>query len=163
MHRNRNRNKRRIAAAAIITPSPAALSAAEPPPPPSTWSTRSAAPAPATTSAAAAVMAKQQRRHEEELYLFTGERRSRRGSTSFRSVDAAQVCNHVGFIVVDGPSVVVDGECECSGAKTARQIVSEDGEGGWGGGLKHWLLAATSAFDSTKRRQSSRRPLMAAE
>ena len=120
--------------AAIITPSPAALAAAAPPPPPSTWSSRSAAaaeksasvdvqsrapsPAPATTSAAAAVIAKQQRRHEEEMYLFAGERRSRRGSASFRRVDAAQVCNHVGFIVVDG-------HFECSVATAARQIVSE--------------------------------------
>ncbi len=37
---------------------------------------------------------------------------------SFRSADAAQVCNDVGFVDVDGVF-------ECSVAKAARQIVSE--------------------------------------
>ncbi len=43
-----------------------------------------------------------------------------RGGASFRSADAAQVCNTVGFVSVDGV-------IECSEAKAARQIVSE----GW--------------------------------
>ncbi len=42
-----------------------------------------------------------------------------RGGASFRSADAAQVCNNVGFVVED------DGVFECSEAKAARQIVSE--------------------------------------
>ena len=72
-----------------------------------------------------------------------------RGGASFRSADAAQVCNNVGFSVFDGVF-------ECSPAPAARQTVSER----WreGGGLKHLSLAATSAFDSTKRRQTSRQP-----
>ena len=37
---------------------------------------------------------------------------------SFRRADAAQVCNHVGFVEVDGAF-------ECSVAIAARQIVSE--------------------------------------
>jgi hypothetical protein len=41
-----------------------------------------------------------------------------RGGASFRRADAAQVCNNVGFVVVDGAF-------ECSVAKAARQIVSE--------------------------------------
>ena len=41
-----------------------------------------------------------------------------RGGASFRSADAAQVCNDVGFVAVDGPF-------ECSFATAARQIVSE--------------------------------------
>ncbi len=69
-----------------------------------------------------------------------------------RRADAAQVCNKVG-------AVVGDGVFECSVAKAARQIVSER----WweGGGLKHRFLAATSAFDSTKRRVTSSWPLVA--
>ena len=41
-----------------------------------------------------------------------------RGGASFRRADAAQVCNHVVFSVLDGPF-------ECSFAIAARQIVSE--------------------------------------
>ena len=41
-----------------------------------------------------------------------------RGSASFRSADAAQVCNNVGFVFGDGVF-------ECSEATAARQIVSE--------------------------------------
>ena len=41
-----------------------------------------------------------------------------RGGASFRSADAAQVCNNVDFVAVDGPF-------ECSVATAARQIVSE--------------------------------------
>ena len=41
-----------------------------------------------------------------------------RGGALFRRADAAQVCNNVGFVVVDGAF-------ECSVAKAARQIVSE--------------------------------------
>ena len=71
------------------------------------------------------------------------------GSDSFRRANAAQVCCNV-FLV--GGS----GQRECSSAISARQIVSEK----WreGGRLKHLILAATSAFDSTKRRQTSRWP-----
>ena len=56
-----------------------------------------------------------------------------------RRADVAQVCNNVGF-----PND--DGAFECSKATSARQIASER----WreGGGLKHVVLAATSAFDS---------------
>jgi hypothetical protein len=66
-----------------------------------------------------------------------------------RRADAAQVCNDVGFVTVDGAF-------ECSFDIAARQIVNDR----WreGGGLKHLFLAATSAFDSTKRRVISRRP-----
>ncbi len=74
-------------------------------------------------------------------------------SASFRGADAAQVCSNVGIVAIDGVF-------ECSCAMPARQIVSER----WreGGGLKHMMsLAATSAFDSTKRRVTSRWPLMA--
>ncbi len=72
-----------------------------------------------------------------------------RGGASFRSADAAQVCSNVGMVVADGA-------VECSGAIAARQIVSER----WweGGGLKHLFLAATSDFDSTKRRKTSSCP-----
>jgi hypothetical protein len=38
-----------------------------------------------------------------------------------RRADAAQVCNHVGFVAV----LTVDGPFECSVAIAARQIVSE--------------------------------------
>jgi hypothetical protein len=58
---------------------------------------------------------------EEKLHfikLFSGERRSLRGSSSFRRADAAQVCNDVVFFAADG-------EFECSFAIAARQIVSE--------------------------------------
>ena len=41
-----------------------------------------------------------------------------RGGASFRSADAAQVCNDAGFVAVDGAF-------ERSFAKSARQIVSE--------------------------------------
>ena len=41
-----------------------------------------------------------------------------RGGASFRSADAAQVCNDVGLVVDDGTF-------ECSEAIAARQIVSE--------------------------------------
>ncbi len=41
-----------------------------------------------------------------------------RGGASFRRADAAQVCNNVGFVFLDGVF-------ECSFATTARQIVSE--------------------------------------
>ena len=41
-----------------------------------------------------------------------------RGGASFRSADAAQVCNNVGFVLVVGV-------IECSPEKAARQIVSE--------------------------------------
>ncbi len=44
--------------------------------------------------------------------------RSRRESASLRRADAAQVCNNV-------ESVEVDGVFECSFAMPARQIVSE--------------------------------------
>ena len=52
------------------------------------------------------------------------EGRSRRGGASFRRADAAQVCNHAGFVAVDGAF-------ECSVATAARQIVKngERGEG----------------------------------
>ena len=40
------------------------------------------------------------------------------GGASFRSADAAQVYNNVGFLAVDGVF-------ECSVATAARQIVSE--------------------------------------
>jgi hypothetical protein len=71
------------------------------------------------------------------------------GGASFTCADAAQVCSNVGFVLVDGVF-------ECSVTIAARQIVSK----GWreGGGLKHLSLAATSAFDSTKRRETSRWP-----
>jgi hypothetical protein len=77
--------------------------------------------------------------------------RSRRGSASLRRADAAQVCNNVGFVADDG-------QIECSSAKAARQIVSERWREPEGGprGLKHLVLAATSAFEATKRRQTSR-------
>ncbi len=73
----------------------------------------------------------------------------------FRRADAAQVCNNVGVFVA------VDGHLECSLAKAARQTVSER----WrkGGGLTHQFPAATSAFDSTKRRTTSRLPSIAEE
>jgi hypothetical protein len=41
-----------------------------------------------------------------------------RGGALFRSTDAAQVCNHVGLVELDG-------EFECSFATAARRIVSE--------------------------------------
>jgi hypothetical protein len=41
-----------------------------------------------------------------------------RGGSSFGRADAEQVCNKVG-------TVPVDGQCECSPATAARQIVSE--------------------------------------
>ena len=73
---------------------------------------------------------------------------SRRRSASLRRADAAQVCSHVGF-----------GELKCSFTTSARQIVSER----WreGGGPKHLSHAATSAFHSTRRRQTSRCPYSA--
>ncbi len=40
------------------------------------------------------------------------------GGASFGRVDAAQVCNNVGFVEADGAF-------ECSVGKAARQIVSE--------------------------------------
>ena len=40
---------------------------------------------------------------------------------TFRRADTAQVCNDVGF----GATDVTDGQCECSFAIPARQIVSE--------------------------------------
>jgi hypothetical protein len=76
---------------------------------------------------AAAVIAKQQRLQEGELNLLQtasarggGEwgGRSRRGSASFRGVDAAQVCSNVGLVAVDGVF-------ECSFFPAARQKVSE--------------------------------------
>ncbi len=45
--------------------------------------------------------------------------RSMRGSASFRSADAAQVCSNV------GRTVELGGPFECSFATAARQIVSE--------------------------------------
>ncbi len=76
----------------------------------------------------------------------------RGGGASFGRADAAQVCNDVGIFLVDRVF-------ECSATAT-RQIVSER----WRErrGLKHLSLAATSAFDSTKRRATSRVPNMAA-
>ncbi len=44
--------------------------------------------------------------------------RQRGGGASLRRADAAQVCNNVGVVAVDG-------EFECSFAQAARQIVSE--------------------------------------
>ena len=41
-----------------------------------------------------------------------------RGGASLRRANAAQVCSNVGFVAVDGP-------CECSFAKAARQIVRD--------------------------------------
>ena len=66
--------------------------------------------------------------------------------------DAAQVCSDVGFVAVDGPF-------ECSVATAERIMVSER----WGEskGLNHMVLAATSAFDSTRRRVTSRPPVLA--
>ena len=55
-------------------------------------------------------------RHEQELLLFG--QRQRGGCASLRRADAAQVCNDLGFVTVDG-------EFECSVAIAARQIVSE--------------------------------------
>ena len=63
------------------------------------------------------VVAKQQRRYEKSSIYYIGQRQ-RGGSASFRRADAAQVCNHVGFVAVDG-------EFECSSAKSVMQIVSE--------------------------------------
>ena len=54
--------------------------------------------------------------NEQEAPLFWAT--AARGGASFRSADAAQVCNDVGFVVVDGV-------IECSVASAARQIVSE--------------------------------------
>ena len=123
-HRSCNRNKRRIARQAQSSRDHQAA----PPPPASTRPRRSAAAAEKKCQCsctvtrlrrqAAAAIAKQQRRHEEELHLFTGKGRGRRGSASLRRADAAQVCNDVGFVEVDG-------QCECSPAPAARQIVSE--------------------------------------
>ena len=64
----------------------------------------------------AAVFAKQQRRHEQEEFFIRAA--AARGGASFRSADAAQVCNDVGFVAVDG-------HFECSCVPAARQIVSE--------------------------------------
>ncbi len=53
-------------------------------------------------------------------YIFIeggGAQQAARGSASLRRADTAQVCNHVGFVRVDG-------KFECS-APAARQIVSE--------------------------------------
>jgi hypothetical protein len=61
-------------------------------------------------------VAKQQRQHEQEL-LLSGQRQLM-GCASLRRADAAQVCNNLGFVAVDGPF-------ECSFAEAARQIVSE--------------------------------------
>jgi hypothetical protein len=47
----------------------------------------------------------------------------RAGGASFRSANAAQVCNNVGLLVVDS-------DCECSFATAARQTVSERWRGG---------------------------------
>ncbi len=71
---------------------------------------------------------------------------SRRRSASLRRADAAQVCSHVGVLEEDGP-------LKCCYATTARQIVSER----WreAGGPKHLSLTARSAFDSTRRRETS--------
>ena len=55
-------------------------------------------------------------------YILFGQRQ-RGGGASFRSADAAQVCNNVGFVAVG--FVKVDGAFECSVAIAARQIVSE--------------------------------------
>jgi hypothetical protein len=78
----------------------------------------------------------------------------------YRRADAAEVSNHfcVSCFVDEGVGSAV-GEVECSIVRAARQIVSER----WseGGGLKHLSVTATSAFDSTKRRVISRRPLEA--
>ena len=61
-------------------------------------------------------------RHEQEQIYFGARSReggaAGRGGALLRRADAAQVCNDVGFVVVDGAF-------ECSVAKPARQIVSE--------------------------------------
>ncbi len=64
----------------------------------------------------AAVCAKQQRRHEQEEFFIRAA--AAREGASFRSADAAQVCNNAGFVEVDGMF-------EWSSAVAARQIVSE--------------------------------------
>jgi hypothetical protein len=52
------------------------------------------------------------------FYLGRGSVGGGGGGASFRSADAAQVCNNVGFVLNDG-------RCECSPTIAARQIVSE--------------------------------------
>ena len=65
------------------------------------------------------------RTHVERLAVRRGKEGSvfiwaaaARGSASFRSADAAQVCSNVGLLAVDGAF-------ECSFTTAARQIVSE--------------------------------------
>ena len=77
----------------------------------------------------------------------------RGGAASFRGADTAKVCNNVGLVVVDGPF-------ECSFAVAATQGVS--GILRARQGLRHLLLAATSAFDATSTRHVSAKPLKAA-
>ena len=69
-----------------------------------------------------------------------------------RRADAAKVCSNVGLAVVDGAF-------ECSFAVAATQGVR--GRLRARQGLRHLLLAATSAFDATSRRHISRWPFKA--
>ena len=72
---------------------------------------------PAVDAGASSVPAASLPPPNEQVKLLFGQRQ-RGGGASFRSADAAQVCNKVGFVVNDGPF-------ECSLASAARPIVSE--------------------------------------
>ena len=69
-------------------------------------------------------------------------------------LDAAKICSHVALA-----SYGVNGPHKRSSAIAATQGVSNIAS--CHRGLRHLSLAATSAFDSTKRRQISRWPLTA--
>jgi hypothetical protein len=89
---------------------------------------------------------RRRRRREEEAQRVYG---WRGGAASFRRADTAKVCSNVGFLVVDG-------EFECSSAVAATQGVS--GRLRARQKLRHLLLAATSAFDATSKRDISTEP-----
>jgi hypothetical protein len=74
-----------------------------------------------------------------------------------RRADAAQVCSDGGFVVAHDHS-------ERGVAAAARQsYLVCSAKYGERGGLKHKSLAATSAFHSTRRRETSSWPLKADE
>jgi hypothetical protein len=92
---------------------------------------------------------RRRRRREEEAQRVYG---WRGGAASLRRADTAKVCSSVSLVVCDG-------EFECSPAEPATQGVS--GRFRARQGLRHLLLAATSAFDATKKRHVSTKPKQA--
>ncbi len=96
----------------------------------------------------------QRRRREEEITCSAhgGHKADQEPRTSLRSSDTAEICGNVVLGVADGElqsSIVVSATKNVSGRLRLRQ------------GLRNLVLAATSAFDATSRRQVSSWPLEA--